>query len=428
MNRLRVASALVLVTSPILLSAPSHAQGVGANPSVTHLMQSYNLSKDDAQMRIDLQGEIIALSERLNTENDPAYADLFILHEPTFKIVIMFADKSDRKPFLESLDPKLRRFIQLKTAKRSRGAVQRDLDALAASLTAPGTVFTSKYDLPNEKFIVTVETEADAAKVAGILPATQKVETEIVVAPLPKIQAIPAGVQAGDSIRGGQPVWQNIVANDVWCSLGYAVNYTSAGIVKKGYLTAGHCYDTMYANINGHYVTLSGPVIDKPNQSGGIPGEADGVADKYDFQIWEVTGLTVDNSISYVNKNSIPEFPSSGTLKLTSITSFLNQKSGMIVCKSGHTTGITCGEITNGNAYRDGVYGWIEVSKTKQTRISDGGDSGGPWFLYPGSSNTITGVGIHTAGNSVVGPTGIAQYMPIDYIDDQNSTINTIKQ
>ena len=30
---------------------------------------------------------------------------------------------------------------------------------------------------------------------------------------------------------------------------------------------------------------------------------------------------------------------------------------------------------------RDGVAGWIEVSKTQQTLISDGGDSGGPWFF-----------------------------------------------
>lgn len=60
-------------------------------------------------MRIDLQSEILALSEKLNTENDPAYADMFIQHEPVFKIVVMFADKRDRKPFLVSLDPKLRR-------------------------------------------------------------------------------------------------------------------------------------------------------------------------------------------------------------------------------------------------------------------------------------------------------------------------------
>ena len=150
--------------------------------------------------------------------------------------------------------------------------------------------------------------------------------------------------------------------------------------------------------------------------------------DKYDYQIWDVTGLTVDNTIVYKDINGIPEFPASGTFHMTAITTFLNQKAGMIVCKSGNTTGITCGEITNGNLTYDGVAGWIQVSKTQQSVISQPGDSGGPWFLYPGTSSTITGVGIHTAGDSVSGPTGIAVYMPIDYIDDHITSVSTIKQ
>ncbi len=99
----------------------------------------------------------------------------------------------------------------------------------------------------------------------------------------------------------------------------------------------------------------------------------------------------------------------------------------MVVCKSGANSGITCGTISNGNLTWDGAPGWIEVNRTNQRVISVGGDSGSGWFLYPGTSTTITGVGVHTAGNAVPGTTGIAIYMPIDYIDDANSTINTIK-
>lgn len=403
------------------------AQTEGTNPSVTHLVQTYSLSKAEAQQRIDLQSDVIALSERLNTESDASFADMYIQHQPVFKIVLMFSDKSDRKAFVDSIDPKMRRFVQLKNAKRSRGILARELDELATAIKATGVAFGSKYDLPSERFVVTVETDADAAKVQASLPATRKVETDVLVQPLPKTQAAPAGVVAGDTIRGGQVIWQSTGASGGWCSLGYAVNYTVGTVAKQGFVTAGHCYDTMYARIGSHDVTLSGPIVDKPNMTGGIPGEADGVADKYDYQIWETTGLTVSSSIAFVDKNSIPEFPDSGTLKLTGITSFNNQKAGMIVCKSGETTGITCGQITNGNAYRDGSYGWIEVSKTSQRLISDGGDSGGPWFLYPGTGSTITGVGIHSAGNAVLGPTGIAIYMPIDYIDDHIASVNTIK-
>ena len=182
----------------------------------------------------------------------------------------------------------------------------------------------------------------------------------------------------------------------------------------------------MYVDFGGRFVTLSGPVINKPHRDA-PPSGNDGISDKYDYQIWDTTGLTVGNTIAYKDINGIPEFPATGTFRMTAIVTFLNQKAGMIVCKSGHTTGITCGEIVNGNATRDGVSGWIQVSKTQQADISAGGDSGGPWFLYPGTSSTITGVGIHTAGDGT-GFSSIAIYMPIDYIDDHITSVSTIKQ
>ncbi|MEA3011159.1 MAG: streptogrisin [Sphingomonadales bacterium] len=415
------------------LSAPALAQPVGTNPAVTYLMQTYGLAKDEAQMRIDLQNEIIALSERLNSGSEPDFGDMYIKQEPQFRIVVLFANSSDRKDFLDSLDPKLRRYVQLKTAKKSRGVFTRELTELSAALNALKLPFTAKYDLETEKYVVNVETEEAAARVRASLPETRKVETLVQVVPLPKVQSAPTGVVAGDALPGGSAVFVSqlpagttdatVRSSDLAdCTLSYAVGYTIGGVAKRGILTAGHCPDTMVARIGGHYVTLSGPDVQRPNR------DTDGLSDKYDFQIFDTTGITVDNRVGYFDENSIPEFPDSGELRLTAITSFLNQKAGMVVCKSGANSGITCGSITNGNLTWDGVPGWIEVSKTNQRVISVGGDSGAAWFLYPGSSTTITGVGVHTAGNAVPGTTGIAIYMPIDYIDDQNSTINTIKQ
>lgn len=431
MSRRTATFAIAALGLGVSASGPGLAQNVGRNPSVTHLMESYRIDAAEAQQRIDIQSEVIALSERLNSGDDPAYGDMYIQHQPVFKIVVLFADNSDRKAFLDSLSPTLRRYVQLKTAKKSRGRVARELEELAAALEALKVPFTSKYDLASEQFVVTAETQAAADAIRAALPETRKVETVFRIAPVPKPQAAPTGVQAGDVARGGRPVYAGLGASGAPCTFGYAVTYTENGVAKRGILTAGHCYDTMYINYGTRDVTLSGPVIDKPHKTGFPTVEADGISDKYDFQIWETTGLSVSSAISYVDKNNIPEFPASGTLTLTGVASFLNQKAGMVVCKSGQTTGITCGEITNGNAYRDGVYGWIEVSKTKQAVISEGGDSGGPWFLYPGTSTTITGVGIHTAGDAIAGPTGIAQYMPIERIADpvnsQITNVSTIK-
>lgn len=411
----------VAFLSTIAAISVAHAQeNVGRNPAVSLLMKEYGISEQEAQLRIDLQTQIITMSEQLNSESDPAYADIYIEHEPVYKIIVAFADKRDRKAFLDQVDPKIRRYVQLKNATKSRADVNRDLDAITASLRDAGVEYFGGFDLPSAKFVLTVANAADVARVQGSLPASLKNDVAISVGPVPKTQAAPYGVVAGDSITGGTTVRDATNTTAPYCTFGYAVNYTSGTTARRGILTAGHCTSaTMYFSVNGHWVTLHTPIVDRPPTAGS----------KYDYKIWETTGLASSNKIYFRNLNAIPEFPSSGTLSMTSITTFLNQKVGMVVCKSGATTGITCGKISNGNAIRNGAAGWITVTHTLQSDISEPGDSGGPWFLYPGTSTIISGVGIHTAGAGTGTGTGsISQYMPIDYIDDHLASVSTVKQ
>lgn len=398
-----------------LTSGAQAQEVIGRNPSVSLLMLENGLTQQEAQMRIDLQDQIIAMSEKLNTQNDPAYADIYIQHEPVYKIIVSFSDKKDRKAFLDQLDPKIRRYVQLKNAVKSRGDVNRDLESIAATLKDSGITYTGGYDLPTSKFQITVESDADKQCIVGLLPANLKNDTQVSIGPLPKTQAAPYGVKSGDTVSGGTKIYTEANNTSGWCTLGYSVTYGSPA--KRGILTSAHCPTPMYFAINGAWVTLHTPIVEQ--QTG-----------KYDYQIWETTGLASNNKIFYRNINSIPEFPASGSLSMTTITSFANQKSGMVVCKSGATTGITCGKIVDGNALYNGATGWIKVSHTQQIDLSDPGDSGGPWFLYPGTSTTISGVGVHTAGSkgSGTGPAGYSYYMPIDYIDDHMSSVSTVKQ
>jgi hypothetical protein len=395
-------------------------QDIGRNPAVSMLMREYGISQQEAQMRIDLQEQIIAMSDKLNVEADPAYADIYIQHEPVYKIIVSFSDKKDRKAFLDNIDPKIRRYVQLKNTTKSRADVNRDLDTIAASLASSGITYFGGYDLPTAKFKLTTEKAADVQRIQSLLPANLKADVEVTTGPVPKTQAAPYGVVAGDSIMGGTTVRNATNTTAPYCTFGYAISYTSGSTTKRGILTAGHCTSaTMYFSVNNHWVTLHTPIVDRPPAAGS----------KYDYKIWETTGLASSNRIYYRNLNAIPEFPASGTLSMTTITTFMNQKVGMVVCKSGATTGITCGKISDGNAIRNGAAGWITVTHTLQSDISEPGDSGGPWFLYPGTSTTISGVGIHTAGSGTATGTGsLSQYMPIDYIDDHMSSVNTVKQ
>lgn len=420
----KLSSLKIKLLSSILISA-SFTSLTNAAANIDYLQKKYNISSEEANMRVDLQNNVIALSEKLNQANDPNYADMYIQHQPVYKIIVLFTDNSDRKDFLKSLDPKMQRWVQIKQAKKSRSVYSKELDDINISLNRLNIIYTSVYDLESQKFLITVEKKSDVNLVKQILPKARNGEVTIKVGNVPKIQAAPSGVKPGDKLYAGNTL--SFTSGSPGCTAGFAVSYISGSVTKKGVLTSGHCPNDMLVKFSDHNVLLSGPIIEKQHRSD-PSGGGDNISDKYDYQIWDGTGLNLDNQITFKDLNGIPEFPATGIFRLTAITTFLNQKKGMIVCKSGQTTGITCGEITNGNASHDGVAGWIQVANSNQANISAGGDSGGPWFLYPGSSTNVNGVGVHTAGNSSTNPDDYAIYMPIDYIDDHISSVNTLKQ
>lgn len=395
-----------------------------AEPS--YLEAAYGISAEEAQLRLDLQEQVIALSEKLNAENDPNYADMYIQHTPVYKIVILFSDNKNRHQFLKSLDPKLQRYVQLKNVKKSRSQYEQELDELGKLIQTLNIPYTAKFDLEKQRYEVVVENKDN---LNTIKQATKKLpfknEIHLEIGSLPVSQSAPTGVQKGDKISGGVAVSIPNSGNNYDCTIGYAVNYKVGNTVKQGILTAGHCGKILNYKIGNRTIVFSNPVVWYGAKDG---SRGDGKSDKYDYAVFDATGLTLSNEVKYKNTNGIPEFAKpTGAFKVTKTLSFMNQKKGMIVCKSGETTGITCGEISNGNYEYNGTKGWIEVKNSKQPNVSAGGDSGGPWFLYPGKSTTITAVGVHSAGDKPsANVEDFAIYMPIDYIDDHNSSISLI--
>lgn len=392
---------------------------VGRNPSVGYLMQRYSLGEADAAERIAVQAEVVALSERLNAENDPAYADMWIEHEPVFRVVLAFADNKDRKAFLDGLSPRLRRHVHLVNVPKSKRQVDSDLEAITAAIRASGIPFSGGFDIRGRRYIVEVESQSAAQQVRELIPPALRGEVAINVTRLPKDEAPPTGVVAGDWIAGGYSLYSSANGNSLACTFGFPVTFGAAN--TKGILTARHCQSAahLYTGSPGHWVSFAAPILTK-------------LEGKYDYQIFETTGLNQGGGyeVYFEDKNSIPEFPATGYFKVTALITYMNQKYGMVMCKSGVTTGITCGEIIDGSAIHNGFNGWIKVSKTNQADLSAGGDSGGPWFMYPGASTSVTAAGVHTAGGPGecvgTGSACYAIYMPIDYIDDHMSTVRLV--
>lgn len=397
---------------------------IGRNPAAHHLMQTYGISEAEATNRIRLQQDILALSQRLEQEGDPAFTDLWIEHQPVYKIVIGFADAKERTALLQSIDPKLRRYVQIRQMPKSRRQIQADLDALTAAINKAGIPYTGGYDMPNGRFVIVTESPADAQRVRELIPPALRGDVQVIQGKVPRNSAGPSYVQPGNYLEAGWIVYNNDgLAN---CTFGYRVTFGSP--LRDGIITAGHCRSGGIWSWDGNWI-----YYDTVNPV------AYGYGGLYDFIVVDATGLEPRGSLAYgvyyEDKNSIPEFPSSGYFHTIGTLSLSSQKIGYIMCKSGMTTGITCGEIVSNNAIRNGVYGWVSVSNTKQSDLSAGGDSGGPWFMYPGASTDIYATGIHS-GDAVsktcvgAGWTCTAQYMPIERIDDVASGMtgnNTIR-
>lgn len=121
-------------------------------------------------------------------------------------------------------------------------------------------------------------------------------------------------------------------------------------------------------------------------------------------------------------------FTTRGTLKQSSYNS--NHYIGMPVCKSGMTTGFTCGTVqsssVSGTDDRGVSYSsFVKVSGSSQQVIAFGGDSGAPVFSYPNGSYEIVAYGILKGGSTdaygrpCTGSACSFSYMPIDRVNDR---------
>lgn len=369
----------------------------GRNPAVTFLMDQYSLSEGDAQERIDIQNELVTLTKSLNENADPNFAGILVRQTPQFKVTISFADKADRKDFLQSLSPKLRKYVQLRTVKVGKKQRRNELMALSQQIAALGVQAAPGYEADTDNYYVDVSSEADATKVRQAFGSLVAAGLQVRVTPIPQTQAGPSGAVAGDSAHNGYPIYDTTSGAGP-CTWGFAVTYGTSN--TSGLITAAHCGRPKVQSYAGHWLTFSAPVT---SQNAGA----------YDYQIFESTGVRSDYYLYYRNDiNRIPEF-TGNWLTVNNFIEGYNQFNGQVMCKSGGQTGLTCGSIIDDiYAWRPG-YWFLKVSHTKQYDISKPGDSGGPWFMYPGSSTDVTAAGIHVAGIGT-GANSVAVYMPID--------------
>jgi streptogrisin D len=410
-----------------------------------YLMDRHKISAAEAAERIALEEEVSRLANKLRESDPDDFGDLWIEHEPVYRIVVAFLNNEDRTALRESIAPNLRRYVQFKQVKTSWKQREALIERIIAALKPLGIEYYSHYDHRTDSVVIQTQADRAVQQIRQAIPSELQSFVTIRKGRVPqKIQA--TGARAGDYLHGG---WWYYLSNagGNWHECSFAFN-AKDNQNRPVILSAGHCGHPTYIYYSDHWVSLAPPIQD--HESG-----------KYDYQAQLITGLTSgpwvyfqNGEISdpvyytYSSRNYIPGYNADGYFKVVGTSGYYDQKVGQTVCKSGRTSGLTCGKITHGWATWNGVTGWIETGQSSQYINAYNGDSGGAVFRTPTSTGTIVALGIVvgaekddqdgvpgtgdefacTSDSESLGYTGDCWiiHMPIDYIDDhQLLTVET---
>lgn len=322
---------------------------------------TYGVSLDEARSRLALQRAVGALNTRLRADHPQTFAGLSIEHQPEFRVVARFTRNGEQALRSAGMDPALARVVRTERAAVPLLPLRRRTEVAYERVRAAGIEATAVMNVRENRPEVHVLAGSEAAARA-VLGAGVAV---VVVSQLPRREV---------QIYGGLPVSA--------CTSGYSVQNASG---TTGVTTAGHCNNSQsYA---GYALTFLGEAW----------------YGSYDIQWHTRAGDTFDPIIKVA----------SGTRTVTGTKSVSQQVAGEWVCKQGATTGYTCGTLNSTTYCFSGACTWVYVTGGS-VNLSEGGDSGGPWF----SGNTAYGTHVFGGGND-------SGYMPIDYLSQIGVTVRT---
>jgi streptogrisin C len=332
------------------------------------LAEDADIPLEKARDRVAAQdrqsADAVAIERRLGADAAGSYID-----RRSGALVVNVTDAADAK------------------AVRSQGATPRTVSHTAAQLRAAereaarrvGADLVSSYvDAVTNRAVLTVpdaRVTVARTKVAGLEGVT--------------VRGTAAKVTTQANVYGGQ----QIEFGGYVCSLGFNATKGSSNV----FITAGHCaegYQTFRRNGTtlGSTQAYSFPGNDYAYSSLSSSWTGVGAVDMYDGYARRVTGSS-------------------------------SAAVGAAVCKSGRTTGWTCGSIQAKNVtvnYNNGDGTYSTVSGlTQSNTCTEGGDSGGSWMsstLAQGVTSGGAGYGANAVCGQKVGQPNIAYFQPLGEI------------
>lgn len=364
-----------------LVSLPAFAQEAAEPPGEALLADAatyaglFGVDLDEAVRRLQLQDEAGRLSAVLREEEAGSFAGLWIEHQPSWIVIARFRNPAAARPGLEErvAGTRLAGLVELRSAARSLAQLEDLLAATRRSTRALDVPVDLSIDVRNNR--VEARTE-DAPRLRAALAAARvdlpRDVAVVEVDELPRPEA---------TMVGGQPAST--------CTWAFTVRRSNGDV---GISTAAHCGNTQaYSGTNLPFRAQ--------DQQGNQDVQWHSACDLFDVSNQFQTGI--------------------GLRSCTATRSRDQQAIGSLVCKNGMTTGYTCG-IIQSKSYAPH---WVTSAQATfiyvdgdqvGTNLSEGGDSGGPWFVEQYA------YGVHSGGGG-----NDAIYMPINYISSLGVSVLT---
>ena len=347
-------------------------------PEAQSYAEDFGVTVNEARRRLGLQEEIGQLDSDLSAGEASTFAGLWIQHEPKFSVIVKFTQDGENTilPYVDGGN--LEDLVQVGTAQFTMQQLETVQAGAIEAADQTGVLF--------EAGINVFENRAE-------LYATDAASLNRAIAN--EGLSLPAGVQVIEVSNLSEP------ATDIYgglhldpCTSGFAVEDDTG---TKGITTAGHCDND---------VSYNGTDLDFEYESWG--GSAD-------VQWHTKSGFTVENKIRR-NKGG-------STRNITGIIERDDQPISSYVCKYGKITFYGCGQIVD-KSYRPTTTGcpggcnwnatFIKVRASNGKKLSEKGDSGGPFYSGYNAWGTMRSKIVVTVGGNWV--RNDAVYMPVDYI------------
>ncbi len=332
-----------LLAAPAAGAATARSAGSAWQPAqVADLAVQLGVTRTEAASRLAAQPSQAALADRLTRSLGRHAAGSFV-------------DRAGGALVVNVLDRASAARVQAAGARaRLVGRSLARLDRIKAALDRAGGVPGTAWgvDVTANKVVVSVPAGASGARTAALLARARSYGSAV------RVERVGGAIRPM-AFYGGQA----ILHSGSRCSAGFN---TRAGSGNLYVLTAGHC-----TNLGGTWTTSSGQTIG-PVAASSFPGN--------DFGAIRISNPTaLDPRGGVLNNGSFLDITSAGRVPV-----------GSTACKTGSTTGTTCGTVLQYNVtvnYAEGT-----VFGLTMTRIcTRPGDSGGAMFAGSQAQGIVSG-------------------------------------